>query len=442
MTSSSDLAITTAPFLPDPADDEIRLLRTAVFLGTSVRHISLSASEVRSMFPNTDGGLTIPWGATAVDFAPSDVLLDSRFGEALVEFARSLLLEGPDEPEPKVLVAALLHTLPLKVGLAMLEDWEAHLVGATYEAWQDRFAAADTAEEKFTVIAARYMQSGAGVLEMRRLQDVWRTTLSDDDTLPGRDTETLRLLYDELQLAEEAGVVTLESFSSVHGLTSAMVEHQQAIQRAENPVVISNDEWARLVALTRQENPDPVIDYVFHRRAPIGEESMTPKEGRSAAWAQESDAQAHRAAELGQTYLEYRIPAIGDMPMESVIALRSDLTDGLERFRECLLDISASAPLASGSRPDDLERFFSQARGELEHRERELLRLVEKARPAEVARRSAPKLVTAAATTAVAFSIPELLAATVGFLGWAWTDLRDTRDHVKNHPLHFLYQIR
>lgn len=105
MTSSSELAITTAPFLPDPPDNEIRLLRTAVFLGTSVHHISLSAAEVQNMIPNADGGLTIPWGSTAVDFAPSDALLDSRFGEALVEFARSLLIEGPDEMDPKVLVA-------------------------------------------------------------------------------------------------------------------------------------------------------------------------------------------------------------------------------------------------------------------------------------------------------------------------------------------------
>jgi len=38
MASNSELAITTAPFLPDPPYDEIRLLRTAVFLGTSVSH--------------------------------------------------------------------------------------------------------------------------------------------------------------------------------------------------------------------------------------------------------------------------------------------------------------------------------------------------------------------------------------------------------------------
>lgn len=394
------------------------------------------------MYPNADGGLTIPWGSTAVDFAPSDALLDSRFGEALVEFARSLLLEGPAEPDPKVLVAVLLHTLPLKVGLAMLEDWEAHLVGATDETWQDRFAVAETAQEKFAVIAARYVQSGAGVLEMRRLQDVWRTNFSDDDTLPGRDTETQRLLYDELQLAEDAGVVTVESFSSVHGLTGAMVEHQQAIRRGKSPVVISNDEWARLVALTRDENPDPVIDYVFHQKLATAEARTTPEGDRAASWVQQSATQAARAAELGHTYLEYRIPAIGDMPMESVIGLRDDLTDGLERFRECLLDVSVSAPLANDSAPEDLERFFSQTRGELERRERELVQLVEKAKPAALARRSAPKLATAAATTAVAFSFPELLAATVGILGWAWTDLRDARGQMKNHPLHFLYQIR
>lgn len=367
------------------------------------------------MVPNADGGLTIPWGSTAVDFAPSDALLDSRFGEALVEFTRSLLLEGPDEIDPKVLVAVLLHTLPLKVGLAMLEDWEARLVGATDETWQDRFAEAETAQEKFAAIAARYMQSGAGVLEMRRLQDVWRTNLSDDDTLPSRDTEAQRLLYDELQVAEDTGVATLETFSSVHGLTGAMVEHQRAIKRSKSPIVTSNSEWVRLVALTRAENPDPVIDYVFHQKLPTTKAETTPERNRTAAWVQQNAMQAARAAELGQTYLKYRIPAIGDMPMESVISLRDDLYDGLGRFRDCLLDISVSAPLASDTPPDDLERFFSQARGELERRERELVQLMEKAKPKVIARRSAPKLATAAATTAVAFSIPELLAATVAF---------------------------
>jgi hypothetical protein len=344
------------------------------------------------MYPNSDGGLTIPWGATAVDFSPTDALMDSRFGEALVEFARSLLLEGPDDPDPKVLVAVLLHTLPLKVGLAMWEDLEASLVGATDEIWQDRFATAESVQDKLTVIAGRYMQSGAGVLKMERLQEQWRTELSEDGTLPGRDTENMRLLYDELELAAETGVVTLEKFSSVQGLTRAMVEHQQAIQRAGNPVVISNDEWSRLVALTREKNPDPVIDYIFHRRPPTGDEGETPEKDRPALWAQQKQAQAHRAAELGQTYLEYRIPAIGDMSMESVIDLRHRLTDELERFRECLLNISASAPLASDSDPGDRERFFSQARGELERRERELVRLVEQARLTAVARRSAPKL--------------------------------------------------
>lgn len=91
---------------------------------------------------------------------------------------------------------------------------------------------------------------------------------------------------------------------------------------------------------------------------------------------------------------------------------------------------------------EDLERFFSQARGELERRERELLQLVEKANPKAIARRSAPKLATAAATTAVASSLPELLAATVRFLGWAWTDVAEVRGQLKRHPLHFVYQIK
>ena len=418
------LPIAVAPLLPSDPRQEIEMLRLGVLLGTSVRLISITAWMESIDPPAAEPLRSVPKGQPAL------------FADDLDDIYGALSLGGGDLRYHGVLGLIVAGERAKRQWAALgydhaPDELDRYLVEVAQAATQRLGGRVDALDQ---MLAGGNIQEDpefqAAMAPLREVAQASITAVQRVNYLPSHLHEEFRqsnqLLASEVDLGIREGIVTLHSFDG-EDMSYASMSAQHASALGES---------------VRQGS----YPFVYERHLFV--RSTGPMEPQEMAQVDDQRV-ASAVADLGLSFIAEQLPALADMPLETILSVRNKTSDSLEAYRSLLHEVAAEASTLQ-QKSTEYSEFESRARQQLRSQLRDFSRHL---RGLKI-----PRILAATSPTAVggwAIGLPALAAAGgvdslalilgTGASGVAVAVGQERfrrRASVREHPFYFLYRLK
>jgi len=322
MTDGSHFSLVTASLFPPTYDEEIALIRAAVFLGTKVRHVSASAVEALTRSPTGDDyfssregkELAMVSSETPFSFQVPPEFLERATGDESVDKFVAAIQERHESFEKGF--AFVFRQLNPRVGLAW---WDHLLSRLTYA------HAHGTGRPAPPLLSSHPNGLEAQVVNIFTSREISGQLMSDVTSLApaaSRDFAGERRLHEELIAGQNLGVLSVAGLSGLEGSLGLLRGYVAALQDSESNIHITDATFPTVLTRAIQQ-----LDQL-ERNEILGTAASTLRQqlslGGSAVselerWSAEGSRQAEFAFEVGRLYTHYRTPAILSMPITRLV---------------------------------------------------------------------------------------------------------------------------